>query len=352
MNDLFIFIRIAVFILGLWLIITTISGAIKTFVMPRGVDVWLTRFIFWLVGMFFQLRVRRASYEARDRIMAFYAPLTLFLLPLLLLLLIMVGFTALFWALEPQSLFEIFRLSGSSLLTLGYASVDTIGFKLLEFTEATLGLLLIAILIAYLPTMYSAFSRRETAVALWEARAGSPPTVTEMVIRTYQTRELDKLREVWMDWERWFAEVEESHTSLAPLVYFRSPTANRSWVLAAGNVMDSAAFLLTAVDVPFEPRAAFCIRAGFLSLRAIAAFHRIDFDPEPEPGIEISIEKSEFRAVCEQLAAEGVPLVADLDDAWHHFKGWRLNYDEVLLKLAGLTMAPYAPWISDRSSVN
>jgi hypothetical protein len=351
MNDIFLISRFLVFFSGLALIIVTLFAAIKTFIMPRGVNVWLTRFVFWLVGIFFRLRVRRASYDARDWIMAFYAPITLFLMPLVLLVLILTGYMALFWAVEPQPIFDVFRLSGSSLLTLGYASVDSFAFKLLEFSEAMVGLILIAILIAYLPTMYAAFAKRETAVALWEARAGSPPTVEEMITRTFRTGELDMLREVWMDWERWFAELEESHTSLAPLIYFRSPVSNRSWVLAAGNVMDSAAFLLTAVDVPFEPRAAFCIRAGFLSLRAIAKFHRLEFDPDPQPGFKVSVTKSEFMEVCAALAAKEVPLVDDLENAWQHFQGWRLNYDQVLLKLAALTMAPYAPWISDRSSV-
>jgi hypothetical protein len=245
----------------------------------------------------------------------------------------------------------LFFLSGSSLLTLGYASVNTTASKLLEFSEAMIGLVLIAMLIAYLPTMYSAFSRRETAVVLWEARAGSPPTVAEMIARSYRTGELERLRDVWLSWQTWFAELEESHTSLSPLVFFRSPQAQRSWITAAGNVMDSAAFILAAVDVRFEPQAAFCIRAGFLALRQIANFFNLPYEMNPEKDMPISVSRYEFDEVYDKLAAEDVPLKRDREQAWQDFSGWRINYDDVLLALAALTTAPYAPWISDRSAL-
>ncbi len=343
--------RTAVFFLGIFIIGGTLVAAIKTFILPRGVNVWLTRVVFRAIGFFFRLRVKRATYGERDRIMAFFPPLALFLMPMILLVLILLGYILLFWALDPRPLSELLYLSGSSLLTLGYASVNTTASKLLEFSEAMIGLVLIAMLIAYLPTMYNAFSRRETAVVLWEARAGSPPTVAEMVARSYRTGELERLRDLWLAWQTWFAELEESHTSLSPLVFFRSPQAQRSWITAAGNVMDSAAFILSAVDVRFEPQAAFCIRAGFLALRQIADFFGLPYDPDPAPDMPISISRHEFDEVCDKLAAQDVPLKADREQAWRDFAGWRVNYDDVLLALAALTIAPYAPWISDRSAL-
>ena len=343
--------RTAVFLIGLFIISGTLIAAIKTFILPRGVNVWLTRVVFRAIGFFFRLRVKRATYEDRDRIMAFFPPLALFLMPMILLVLILLGYMLLFWALAPRPFPELFFLSGSSLLTLGYASVNTTASKLLEFSEAMIGLVLIAMLIAYLPTMYSAFSRRETAVVLWEARAGSPPTVAEMVSRSYRTGELERLRDVWLFLQTWFAELEESHTSLSPLVFFRSPQAQRSWITAAGNVMDSAAFILSAVDVPFNPQAAFCIRAGFLALRQIADFFGLPHESNPVPDMPISISRYEFDKVCDRLAAQGVPLKANREQAWRDFAGWRVNYDDVLLALAALTIAPYAPWISDRSAL-
>lgn len=344
--------RSVVFLLGIFIIIGTCVSAIKTFVVPRGISSPITRDVFRFVGFLFRLRVRNKGYEERDRIMAFFAPVTLVLMPVVLLALILIGYMLLYWAIEPRDIYPIFEISGSSLLTLGSEEVETTASKILEFTEATIGLILIALLIAYLPTMYSAFSARETAVSMWDARAGSPPTVVEMVARSYRTQELGNLRDEWISWEIWFAQLEESHTSLAPLAFFRSPVPNRHWVTACGNVLDSAAFILTAVDVPFQPKAAFCVRSGFLALRQIADYFEIEYDPNPAKDDPISISRFEFDEVYDNLATQGVPMNPDRESAWENFCGWRVNYDTVILRLADMTMAPYASWISDRSAVS
>ncbi len=343
--------RLIAGLIGLGIVTGTIISAIKTFVLPRGVNVWLTRVVFRIVGIFFRFRSRQATYEERDKIMALYAPVALVIMPLALLSMLLVGYMFLFWAVEPQPFAEIFKLSGSSLLTLGYASIDTLPHKILEFSEAMIGLVMVALLIAYLPTIYAGFSRREAQVALWEAWADSPPTAYQMISRAYRTGELEQLREVWLNWQTWFAELEESHTSLAALAFFRSPKPDRSWITAAGTALDAAAMVLSAVDVPWEPRAAFCIRTGYLSLRHIANFFGIEYEAEPQPDDPISINRDEFEEVCQRLQADGVPLKVDREQAWRDFVGWRVNYDSVLLALATLTMAPYAPWVSDRSVI-
>lgn len=347
-----LFIRILVFLAGLLLVIWTLGSAVKTFVLPRGVNVWLVRVVFGLVGQFFRWRARRArDYEERDRIIALYAPLSLLLLPVAVLTLVLIGYMGLYWALDRQPLYEVFKLSGSSLLTLGYASVDSWAFKVLEFSEAMLGLILVALLIAYLPSMYSAFSRRETAVALLSVWAGSPPSAQEMIARAYRIGKLENTSQLWTQWSVWFAEIEESHTSLAPISLFRSPLPDRSWVTAAGAVLDSASMSLAVLDQPFNAPAAICIRSGYLALRHVAGFFGFDYDPNPKPDSPISISREEFDAVLAVWEADGIPLKADRDQAWRDFCGWRVNYDEVLLQLAALTMAPYAPWSSDRSAV-
>ncbi len=347
-----IFIRILVAIVGIYIVTGTLVSAIKTFVLPRGINVWLTRVVFLGIGFFFRWRARRSSsYEERDQIMALFAPFSLILMPIILLTLVLIGYMCLFWALDVRPVADVFKLSGSSLLTLGYASVDSIPSKILEFSEAMIGLILIALLIAYLPTMYAAFAKRETNVALLETRAGSPPSAVEMISRSYRTGELKNLREVWVSWQTWFAEVEESHTSLAVLTFFRSPQPSRSWVTAAGTVLDTAALILSTVDVPWAPPAAFCLRSGYLTLREIAKFFEIPFNPEPSPDDPICISRAEFDEVYDELARQNIPLKTDRDQAWHDFAGWRVNYDSTLLALAELTMAPYAPWSSDRSAV-
>jgi hypothetical protein len=103
------------------------------------------------------------------------------------------------------------------------------------------------------------------------------------------------------------------------------------------------------VDIPPDPRADLCIRAGFLALRSIASFFRVPFNPDPHfPSDPISVSRAEFDLACQELATQGLPLKADREQAWLGFAGWRVNYDRVLLALAAITMAPASPWTGDR----
>jgi hypothetical protein len=198
--------------------------------------------------------------------------------------------------------------------------------------------------------MYSAFSRRESAVTLLEVRAGNPPSAVEMLLRFYRIHGLDRLEEQWRLWETWFADIQESHTSLPALVFFRSPLPQHSWVNAAGTILDTASLTLAVVDIAHDPQADLCIRAGYLALRHIAGFFRVVYDPNPRPTDPISITRQQFDEACLKLEQGGIPLKPDRDKAWRDFAGWRVNYDTVLLALTRLTMAPDAPWTSQRSS--
>jgi hypothetical protein len=182
-----------------------------------------------------------------------------------------------------------------------------------------------------------------------ETRAGNPPSAVKLLRRHHLIGWLEDGGALYARWEEWFADIEETHTSQATLVFFRSPLPNRSWITAGGAVLDSAAMQLSVVDIPWEPHAALCLRAGYLSLRRIADFFGIPYDADPGPADPISVDRDEFDDACRKLEEVGVPLKADREQAWIDFKGWRVNYDEVLVNLAGLSMAPYAPWSSDRS---
>jgi hypothetical protein len=342
--------RLFAFVIGLIVVISTVSAAIKIFVLPRAVNVMLAAVVFMTIGIIFRWRARKTnSYHEQDRVMAMYAPLALFVLSVVVLTLVLLGYTLIYWAVDALPLYDALRLSGSSLLTLGYASVEGTASQIVQFSEAMLGLILVALLIAYLPSMYAAFARREANVTLLEVLAGSPPSPVEMITRAYRNGELEKLREVWISWQTWFAELEESHTSLSALAFFRSPRPEHSWITAAGVILDTAALMISTVDVPWEPRAAFCIRSGYLALRQIASFFYIEYDPEPQRDDPISIERHEYDEICQRLEEQGVPLKEDLNHAWHDFSGWRVNYDVVLIALANMVMAPYALWSSDRS---
>jgi hypothetical protein len=109
--------------------------------------------------------------------------------------------------------------------------------------------------------------------------------------------------------------------------------------------------MTAVVDVKPDPQAQLTIRAGYLALRAIADFFTISHNANPKPDDPISISRQEFDDAYDQLAAAGVPLRSDRDQAWRDYAGWRVNYDTVLISLAALTMAPYAPWSSDRGMI-
>jgi hypothetical protein len=352
-NILLYVLRAAAFALGVFMVYRTILTALRVFLLPRGARDRLAAIFFRAWRKVFYWRVNRANtYEDRDRIMAMFAPIALLSLPGFLLTLILLGYTLIFWAIGVPRLYDAFALSGSSLLTLGFERKEGTLLLIVAFTEAAMGPTLAALLISYLPTMYAAFSARETAVTLLEVRAGWPPSAVEMIGRSHRIRGLDYLTEIWEQWELWFAALEESHTSLAALVFFRSPKPNRSWVTAAGTVLDCAALCASTLDRPRDPQAELCIRAGYLALRSIGDFYRLKYNPDPTPGDPISISRYEFDEAYNRLLEYGVALKPDRDQCWRDYAGWRVNYDAVLLQLAALTMAPYAPWISDRSLPN
>ena len=112
--------------------------------------------------------------------------------------------------------------------------------------------------------------------------------------------------------------------------------------------MDSAAMMQSAVDVPRLPSASLCIRAGFLCLREVADQFLVSYDPDPQPGDPISVTRAEFDECLDAMAAAGVPLLADRDQAWRDWSGWRVNYDATLLGLCAIVEPPPAPWSSDR----
>ncbi len=344
-------IHILVFVLGLLTVILTLFSALSTFVLPRAARSQLNRIVFGLLRRIIDFILYFVkTYRLRDAIMAYYAPIGLMLLVPTWYLLISLGFAAMYWGLGVGDAFTVFRLSGSSLFTLGFATAETFWVSTLVFIEAMVGLILVALLISYLPTMYSAFSRREQVVNMLEVRAGSPPSALEMLLRFHRNHGLEKLSDYWKVWETWFADIEESHTTLPALIFFRSPRAENSWVTAGGAVLDAAAITLSTIEIPYEVSAALCIRAGFLAFRRIATYFDIPNPQDPHyPATPICIERREFDEVIDQLAAAGLPIKADREQAWRDFSGWRVNYDRALILLCGLVMAPQASWSSDRA---
>jgi hypothetical protein len=338
-------------VVGALVVVTTLASSFRTVILPRAVPARLARWVFLGLRAAFRIRIgRTASYARRDSIMALYGPLGLLALLVAWLSLVLISYIGMYWGLGGRSLRAAFALSGSSILTLGFARPTDLPSTFLVFSEAAIGLVELALLITYMPSLYGAFSRREALVSSLEVRAGSPPSGVNMIERFTILGRLERLSdEVWVAWERWFVDIEESHTSFPALTFFRSPQADHSWITAAGAVLDAASLIRSTVDVPTDVQADICIRAGYLALRRICDFFRIPYDPDPSSGDPISISRGDYDEVVERLEEAGVPLKPDREQAWSDFVGWRVNYDTPLLALAVLTDAPDVPWSSDRA---
>ncbi len=340
-------------VLGTVIVLGTLLSAIRTVVLPRAAATLIGKLLFpaarrvflWMAG-------RRKSFEDKDRVLALHAPTVLLALPFVWSTLVALGFSLVFMGVTDLRFEAAFELSGSSLLTLGFASHDGAVPRLLIFSEAAMGLIIVALLITFLPSLYSAYTRREVAVNTLEVRAGVPASAAEMLIRHSRIMGLDTLADTYPEWEHWFVELEETHTAFPILVFFRGPTAQRSWLTAAGAVLDAGSLLMALLDGPRRrPPVELAIRAGFIALRRIADSFGIPYDPDPQPTDSISIRRDEFDALAQRLREAELVLVDDLDQAWRDFAGWRVNYDAVLLGLAKLVVTPPAPWVSDRDPV-
>ena len=346
--------RVVAFVVGLWIVVATVASSLRTTVLPRGVPARIARRVFRTMRWVFGVRIgKRASFAKRDRLMAYYGPTALFVLLVTWIVAIGTGFFLMYWGIGVPTAQHAFYLSGSSIFTLGFERPANVAQTVLVLAEAAIGLVELALLITYLPSIYQAFSRREALVTALEVRAGNPPSGATMLIRFTVLGRPERLsEEIWGRWEDWFSEIEESHISFPALPFFRSPTPGRSWVTAAGAVLDAAALSASVFDGEHDVQADICIRAGYIALRRICDFFRIVYDPEPKPDDPISIPRDEFDLVCERFVEVGMPVKADRDQAWRDFAGWRVNYDTPLVALAKLTDAPSVSWSSEQITGN
>lgn len=339
-------------VVGWWLILESLLSAVRSTVLPRGVRQRLSRWVFLSLRVIFRLAAGRSpTYERRDRIMAMYGPVALLALLAAWYVLLISGYTAVYFGVHVRGWGQAFRLSGAAVTTLGTTSNGRMLPSILTYSEAGLGLLLLTLLITYLPTIYAAYSQREATVTALDVRAGNPPHATTLLIRFQRIGMDERLSEFWQQWEAWFNTLEETHTAFAVLAFFRSPQPDKSWVTAAGTVLDAASLWASTIEHPNDPDVQLCIRAGFVALRRLADFFGLPYDPDPASSDAITISRDEFDAACRKMADAGMTVTPDRDAAWAAFAGWRVNYDAVLLNLARMVEAPIAPWTSDRSPV-
>ncbi len=341
--------QVVSFVAGLLIVQAVLRSAVHTVVVPRGEQTFLTRKTFLAMWVPYSLIGRRQRTNAdRERSMARYAPLTLLVLAVTWAVSVTVGYILMFFGVGAHSLRDCFYLSAASITTLGFLDPKGPWEVALAYSEALIGLGLVALLISYLPTIYQLFSRRESEVVKLDVRAGSPPTALEMLTRFQRIGWVDRLDDTWADWEVWFADLEESHSSHPALVFFRSQRPHSSWITGAGAILDTAALSIAAIDLPSGPQARVTLRAGYMALGTIAGLFGVAVVEDPAPNAPISIYREEFDLLLDRLVEVGLPVKPDREQAWRDFAGWRVNYDRSLLALCALCDAPPTPWSSDR----
>ena len=222
--------RIVAAVVGGLLVLTSVSSVTATLIVSRSVRSRLTRWVDRAVDWAYQLAVARAAgFLRRDRLLATQAAAILLAQLAAWLVVAYVGFALLLWPFAARGVVSAFIDAGSSLFTLGFAVPAGAVPAVIVFLAAAVGLVILTLQIAYLPTLYGAFNRRETEVALLNARAGVPSWGPELLARTHYAlgsgvSTLDTMPDLYAQWERWAADVTESHTTYLPLVRFRSPT--------------------------------------------------------------------------------------------------------------------------------
>jgi hypothetical protein len=326
-----------------------------TLIVSRSVGSWMTRLVDRGVLLIFNLLTRPIdAYERRDRVLAML-PATVLLTQLVLWLgTVFAGYALLLWPLTRRGVGSAFIAAGSALFTLGFDEPAGAAPAAVVFVAAASGLVIVTLQIAYLPTLYAAFNRRETEVALLNARAGIPSWGPELLARTHYgfgsgVSTIDTLPALYAQWERWAADVAESHTTYLPLVRFRSPGALSSWVTALLAVLDSAALLLalSPQDAPVVP-ARMCLRSGFTCFNRIGRAMGIEVPEEHQPPAEISLTYQEFLVAVDRMREVGFPIKRDPAQAWPDFVGWRANYEQAAYGLAAAVDAAPAMWSGPR----
>jgi hypothetical protein len=341
--------RLLAFVLGIMVIAGTGLSVFTALVVPRVTSSKVMRGIAKVLGGSARhILPRLPTYEARDRLMSFIGPASMILLFISWLALLVIGFGLMVWWASGADFGSAMAIAGSSVFTLGIATASHPQSKTIEIVAAGVGLLVVALEIAYLPALYNAFATRETEVTLLATRSGTPAWGPEILARHYMLDNIDELPPLYADWERWAAAVSESHANYPALIWFRSPVPTRGWLLSLVAMMDSAA-LFHAVSPDQTPRQArLCLSMGTGCLRSMARALQIPYDEDPLPTSTIRLTREEFRDGYRRLEEVEFPMERDFEESWRHFQGWRVNYESIVDNLTRITLPPPAPWLLDR----
>ncbi len=307
---------------AVFLIAVVLVDAFEAMIFPRRVN-----HAFRPARLFYQVTWRLwrwcacllRSPRRQQTFLSVFGPLSLLALFVVWAVGLIFGFALLHWSLgtplhdqnqvpgETQANFETFLyFSGTTFFTLGYGEITpTSGFaRALSVSEAGLGFGFLAIMISYLPVLYQAFSRREITISLLDARAGSPPTATELLTRLGRARSTAALGPMLAEWERWSAELLESQLSYPVLSYYRSQHDNQSWLATLTLILDTSALLITGT----EGTDVYQARLTFAMARHAAVDLGMVFGTKPiAPSVD-RLPTEHLGRMRTQLAAAGIPL--------------------------------------------
>jgi hypothetical protein len=339
-------------VVGLLAIATVLWDAFETVVLPRTVThrVRLTRVYVRATWTLWTRAARRIAADGRrERMLAVYGPLSLLGLLAVWALGLVGGFAALHWSAgsplrtgdgAAARFADDLYMSGTTFFTLGLGDVhpiSTIG-RFLTVTESGLGFGFLAIVIAYFPVLYQAFSRREVRLTLLDAWAGSPPAAAEILRRLADARAIGELDAFFAEWEYWCSDILESHISYPVLAYFRSQHQKQSWVAALTTILDVAALVESGVDgvATWHAHATFAIaRHAAIDLAQV-------LDAKPDDAVD-RLADDDLDRMLRQLEAAGLQPNRSAT-APSRLRELRRSYEPYVAGLALRLMMPLPPW--------
>lgn len=338
---------------GIALIAFVLRDAFETMILPRRLS---SRFRFtrsfyrgiWPLWTGLATRFRTA--RRRETALSLFGPLSMLALFVVWAVGLIAGFGLIFYGLgsalqtsEPlRGLGMDLYLSGTMFLTLGLGNVVPHGnvSRLLAVCEGGLGFGFVAVIISYLPVLYSSFSNRETNISMLDARAGSPPSASELLRR--HAGNLEQLEIYLAEWERWSAQLLESHISYPVLGFFRSQHVNQSWLSALTTLLDSCALLMAGSQNGCSRQA----RLTFAMARhAVVDLAQIFIHDLPA-SIPERLPEADLAALAKSLAAAGLPLVLKHEQQ-ERLAELRGLYEPHVFGIARYLMLEPPRWIGD-----
>ena len=341
---------VVAYVVGVVIVVVTTTNVLFVLVLPRqpyGIERLTLLATRAIRVVFVGLSKLVKGYEGRDRILAPAAPVALLAQLMFWAFMLTLGF-GLMLVGSTHSLMLALLQAVTSLFTVGSVHAGGRASPGLDIWAGATWVIVVALQIAYLPTLYGSFSRRESLVAMLESRAGSPAWGPELLARHQLVGITDTLGELYHDWELWSADVAESHSTYPILLLFRSPEPWLSWTLGLLAVLDSAAMHLALCPETAPLEARLCLRMGFTLTNRIASTlgRRVNLDPSPEYPLMLPFE--DFADGVALLGRVGFPLERTAEEAWADFRGWRVNYEESMYLLNDLLCAPPVKWSGPR----